>query len=166
VTVPQPSRLGRRLHQLFEVSLLAKGLFALTELVSGIVLYFVKSDAVTAAVGKLTFQELSEDPTDIIANTLLRLSQDFSIESQQFYSYYLASHGVVKLAMVLALARKFVWAYPAAIVVQFAFIAYQIYRYTFAPSWGLILLTAFDLIVIALIWREYRTLPEVGANAG
>ncbi len=154
---PASSALGSRLHQVFEVSLMLKGLVALSELGSGIALYFVNTSGVEAWVRRLTLHELTEDPSDIVATTLLHIAQGFSIESQHFYAFYLASHGLVKLAMVLALARRVVWAYPVSIVVQIAFIAYQVYRYTFAPSWGLIVISLFDLIVIGLIWREYRT---------
>ena len=35
------------------------------------------------------------------------------------------------------------------------FVIYQIYRMTYAPSVGLALLTAFDLFVIWLTWREF-----------
>jgi uncharacterized membrane protein len=36
------------------------------------------------------------------------------------------------------------------------FIAYQVYRYTYTHSVGLVLLTVFDLFVMVLIWHEYR----------
>ena len=157
MTASNRTPVGHRLHQLFEASLLLKGLFALGELLAGIVLYFVNSASMMATVQRLTLHEISEDPNDIVASTLLHLAQGFSIESQHFYAFYLASHGVIKLAMVLALVRRVTWAYPASIIVLLAFIAYQIYRYTFAPSWGLVVLSLFDLIVIGLIWREYRT---------
>ena len=37
-----------------------------------------------------------------------------------------------------------------------AFIAYQVYRYSFTHSTWLIVLTALDVVVIALIHHEYR----------
>jgi uncharacterized membrane protein len=39
-----------------------------------------------------------------------------------------------------------------------AFIAYQLYRFTFTHSIGLIALSLFDFAVIWLIWLEYRSL--------
>jgi len=36
------------------------------------------------------------------------------------------------------------------------FIFYQLYRFFYTPSLGLIVLTVFDLIVMVLIWHEYR----------
>ncbi len=62
---------------------------------------------------------------------------------------------LIKLAVVVALLLNQLWAYPASMVVLGLFVVYQVYRYTFAPSIGLILLTAFDLVVLWLIWHEY-----------
>jgi uncharacterized membrane protein len=38
------------------------------------------------------------------------------------------------------------------------FIVYQLYRFFYTRSLGLIVLTVFDLIVMILIWHEYRLL--------
>ncbi|GAC1575862.1 MAG: hypothetical protein NVS3B5_07120 [Sphingomicrobium sp.] len=43
------------------------------------------------------------------------------------------------------------WAYPASLVVMGLFIIYQLYRFSYTHGVGLILLTVFDLIVIALV---------------
>ncbi len=62
---------------------------------------------------------------------------------------------MVKIALVTALLRNKIWAYPWMIVFLIAFIVYQIYRMTFAFSVGLLGLTIFDLIVVWLTYREY-----------
>jgi len=64
-------------------------------------------------------------------------------------------HGVVKIVLVTALLRNKVWAYPWMIAFLIAFIAYQVYRMTFAFSIGLLGLTVFDLVVVWLTYREY-----------
>ncbi len=73
-----------------------------------------------------------------------------------FASWYLLSHGGVKLCLVLALLWNKLWAYPLMIVMLSAFIGYQMYRFTLTHSAAMIVLTVFDLIVIALTWIEYR----------
>jgi uncharacterized membrane protein len=71
----------------------------------------------------------------------------------------------VKLILVAGLLRNRPWAYPASLVVLGLFIAYQLYRLSFAFSVGLVLLTVFDAVIIVLIWHEYRLvlkhLPQV-----
>lgn len=36
------------------------------------------------------------------------------------------------------------------------FIVYQVYRYSYTHGTGLIVLTLFDIFVMALIWHEYQ----------
>jgi uncharacterized membrane protein len=69
---------------------------------------------------------------------------------------YLLLHGVVKIILVAALLGNQLWAYPWTIAFLLAFIAYQLYRLTFAPSLGLVALTVFDAVVAWLRWREYQ----------
>jgi uncharacterized membrane protein len=146
----------QRIHQIFEVSILLKGAHALVECVCGIVLAFVSTSAIVALVNRLTQDELVQDPHDFIATHLLGWAQGFLVQAQHFYAFYLLSHGVVKLLLVAGLLREKHWAYPASLVVLGLFIAYQLYRYSYTHSAGLIVLTVFDGVVIGLIWHEYR----------
>jgi uncharacterized membrane protein len=145
-----------RIHRLFRLSVAAKGIHALIECLGGLALAFMTTGAIQGLVAALTQDELVEDPNDFVATRLLHLAQTFSVSSKNFYAFYLLSHGVVKLFLVAALLRDRVWAYPASLVVLGLFILYQVYRFTFTPSAGLVLLTIFDGIVMVLIWHEYR----------
>jgi uncharacterized membrane protein len=89
---------------------------------------------------------------------LLVLAQNFSVSSQHFYAFYLLSHGVVKIFLVIGLLKNKLWSYPASLAVMSLFIVYQLYRFFYTRSLGLIVLTVFDLIVMILIWHEYRLL--------
>ena len=73
---------------------------------------------------------------------------------------YLLSHGIVKLFAVVALLKNKLWGYPLSIVVFGGFVLYQIYRFTLTGAIGLIALTIFDLVVIWLIWLEYRAVKS------
>lgn len=54
--------------------------------------------------------------------------------------------------------RDKLWAYPWMIALLLAFIAYQIYRVTAVHfSAGLVALTVFDIAMVWLTWREYRS---------
>lgn len=146
----------RSIHRIFEVSVFLKGGHALIECVGGILLALVSTRSITDFVGRATQHELSETNPDLIAMTVLRWSQGFSVETQHFYAYYLLSHGVVKLLLVIGLLREKYWAYPASLIVLGLFIAYQLYRYSFTHSPMLIALSVFDVLVIGLVWHEYR----------
>jgi uncharacterized membrane protein len=145
----------KRIHQIFEVSILLKGAHALVECACGIVLAFVSTSAIVRLVNCITQDELVQDPHDFIATHLLGWAQTFSVQAQHFYAFYLLSHGVVKLGLVAGLLKGKHWAYPASLAVLGLFIAYQLYRYSYTHGLGLILLTLFDMVVIGLIWHEY-----------
>lgn len=146
----------RRIHQIFEISVLLKGAHALIECIGGLVLAFVSSSAIASLVNTLTQEELIEDPNDFVATHLLSLAQNFTVSSQHFYAFYLLSHGLIKVFLVIGLLRNKLWAYPVSFVVLGLFIVYQLYRYSYTHGIGLIVLTVFDVIVMALIWHEYR----------
>jgi uncharacterized membrane protein len=146
----------KQIHQIFEVSILIKGAHALIECACGIVLAFVSTSSIVHLVNRLTQEELVQDPRDFLAAHLLGWAQTFSVQTQHFYAFYLLSHGVAKLLLVAGLLREKHWAYPASLAVLGLFITYQLYRYSYTHSVGLIVLTVFDVIVIGLIWHEYR----------
>ena len=144
------------IHVSFEIGLLLKGIHGLMEAIGGVFLLFLSPDRLNWLTRFLTQHELSEDPRDKIANLLITLSNSFSISTQHFFVFYLMSHGIIKCILILLLWRRKLWAYPLSIIVLILFIAYQVYRYTLTQSVFLILLTVFDLIMIALTYLEYK----------
>jgi uncharacterized membrane protein len=146
----------RRIHQIFEISLVLKGAHALIECIGGLVLAFVSTCAITRLVNVLTQEELLEDPDDFVATHLLSAAQNFNVSTQRFYAFYLLSHGVIKVFLVIGLLRNKLWAYPFSLIVLGLFIVYQVYRYSYTHGFGLIVLTVFDVFVMGLIWHEYR----------
>ncbi|WP_337128019.1 DUF2127 domain-containing protein [Mesorhizobium sp. Cs1321R2N1] len=58
--------------------------------------------------------------------------------------------------LVAALLKRRLWAYPASLAALLLFIIYQLYRFSYTHSAGLIVLTLFDLLVVWLVWHEYR----------
>jgi len=91
---------------------------------------------------------------------MMAFARAFSVESQHFYAFYLVTHGLLKLAVVVGLLREKLWAYPACFVVFTAFIVYQLYRYSYTHDLGLILLSILDAFVILLAIHEYRLLRK------
>ena len=148
----------KRIHRLFVLSVGLKGFYALVEIASGLALYRVAHAAIVHFLNRFSSDELVKDPNDWVATHLLDFAQGFSIETQHFYAFYLVTHGALKLGLVIGLLREKLWAYPASFVVFGAFIAYQLYRYTYTHDVGLILLSILDAFVIVLAWHEYRLL--------
>ncbi|MGH8260984.1 MAG: DUF2127 domain-containing protein [Steroidobacteraceae bacterium] len=143
---------------LFRVSVCFKGLDGVLEIAGGVALLSVSPALILHTVRFLTQDEIAEDPDDLVATALLRIASRLSFASEHFAALYLLIHGVVKVGLVWALLARVLIAYPISIVVFAAFIAYQLYRYTLTSGLGLLALTLIDLVVIALIWLEYRAL--------
>ena len=149
-----------RIHQIFRVSVILKGLHALTEIAGGLAFYLISAPTVLHWVNLLTQEELTEDPRDFVATHLLSAAQHLTGATQTFYAIYLVSHGLIKVVLVAGLLREKLIAYPLSLIALGGFIAYQLYRYSYTHSFGLILLTIFDLIVIVLVWHEWRLLRK------
>lgn len=144
----------KNLHKVFVISLILKGLNSLLEIVGGILFLFTSS--VTAILSFLIKGELIEDPTDFLAMQIQHILPYFSTHGQLYASFYLLSHGMIKIILVISLLRNKLWAYPATIVTLFLFITYQLYRLSYGFSLILVLLTLFDILIIYLTWYEYK----------
>lgn len=164
-------RTGRRprgndlLDRTFEVGIILKGLDGALEVLGGLLLVLVSPAAIDRIVTTLTQHELSEDPHDLIATHLLKTAHGLTGSAVRFGAAYLLSHGLVKIVLVVALLRNRLWAYPWMIAFLVAFIIYQGYRLTFKLSFGLAALTAFDIFIAWLTWREYRKQLESRGTA-
>ena len=132
----------RRIHRLFQVSVILKGLHALTEIAGGIALGLFSTDAILRWLYRI-------DSHDWFART-------FTPSEHHYYVFYLLSHGVANLAIVVGLLREKLWAYPATFAVLSLFIAYQLHRFYYVRDPGLVVLSILDLIIIAMAWNEYR----------
>ncbi|WP_431220054.1 DUF2127 domain-containing protein [Leifsonia xyli] len=144
------------LDRAFFISLILKALDGVVELIGGIALLLVTPEQINAVVRSLTRHELTEDPHDPVANWLVHYTGTLGVGATIFGAVYLLVHGVVKVFLVVAVLRNKLWAYPWLIGFLVAFIGYQAYELVVNFSWGLLLLTAFDIFIVVLTVREYR----------
>ncbi len=151
-------RRERIVHLLFEISVIAKGIDGVLEIVGGVLLLLISPTQLHHIAWILTQHELSEDPHDIVANYLLHSSQGLSAGATMFGAMYLLWHGVVKVGLVTALLLKRRWAYPVAILAFLLFLVYQLYRYSHTDAPELLVLSVMDVVVIVLTWFEYKRL--------
>jgi uncharacterized membrane protein len=142
------------LDRVFEIGIIAKGLNGVAELVGGLVLLFASPTRLQHVAAILTQGELSEDPHDFIATHLLHTANGLTGDAVLFGAIYLLLHGLIKIVLVVALLLNKLWAYPWMIGVLLVFIGYQLYRIALHPTPGLVALTLFDSVIVALTWRE------------
>jgi uncharacterized membrane protein len=147
---------SRSLDRTFRVTLVLKGIDGALELLGGLALLAISPRSMDALVRALTQHELSSDPDDFVATHILHATSALTHGTRIFAAMYLLGHGVSKVALVVAVLRRRLWAYPAMIVLLVAFVVYQLYRLAVRFTVGLTLLTVFDAFVAWLTWQEYQ----------
>ena len=149
-------------ERLFHVGISLKLLDGVIETVGGIILWIIGPGTIINWVFRITQDEINEEPNNFVSTHLRQAANHISLAGEHFIAVYLFLHGVVKIVVVLALFRNKLWAYPLSLVVFGGFVVYQVYRFTETHAIGLILLSAFDLAVLWLIWLEYRAARRRG----
>ena len=148
---------GRTLiDRTFRVSVILKGLDGVLELIGGALLLLVSPAQLGSVARFLTQHELSEDPHDLIANTLVHYAGTLTVSASLFGAVYLLLHGLVKIVLVWAVLKDKLWAYPWMVAFLLVFIAYQGYQLVVGFTTGMALLTVFDLFIVVLTLHEYR----------
>lgn len=142
-------------HGFFQTALVIKGVTAVLEILGGFALLFISSDALYAAVSFLTSYDVIDDLKEFIVKYITHSSPQFTATGKLLGALYLLSHGIVRVFLVWALLKNKLWAYPISIALLAGFIFYQTFRYFHNHSYGLLLLTIFDIIVLILTFHEY-----------
>lgn len=162
-------RLEAIISRVFRYSLILKAAHSVVELIAGVMLHVTSSDAILRVARALTRHELLEHPDDLVARTLLRAAESFSIDQKTTATIYLLSHGVVEFFLVVMILRNRIWAYPFYMVALGFLILYQCYQLTLG-FWPLLaLLTLWDVVVVGLTWHEFRvrrSIAGAGQNRG
>jgi uncharacterized membrane protein len=143
---------------LFRVAVLVKGLDGAVELITAAVLLALPQQAVHRLVADVVTRDLLGPPDGALSRHVVAGTAEFASGNRTFVLVYLALHGVIKLALAVALLREWRAAYPVAIAVLAVFVGYEVYRAVRTGSLLLPFLAAFDVAVIVLVWREYRAL--------
>jgi uncharacterized membrane protein len=149
---------ARRTAHLFKIAMLVKGVDGAAELILAIVLLLVSTATVHRLVADVLARDLLGSADGPLAQHVVTVTDAFATGNRTFAVVYLGLHGVVKLALVVALLRKWVPAYPVAIAVLAAFVVYEVYRATRTGSLLLPFLAALDVAIIVVVVREYRIL--------
>lgn len=145
-------------HRFFQFGVILKGVDGVLEIVGGALLVAFGSRGLGTAVRFVTQHELSEDPRDAVAGWMVRHAAAVGADTVHFASLYLLAHGIVKIVLAVGLIRERIGVFPVALGLIGLFTLYQAYRLTVLPSVGLATLTVFDVVIIALVWVEYRVL--------
>lgn len=156
----------KKSERLFKVAIALKGIDGGVQFVGALILAFIPSSAITGFAQAVITRDLLGDPNGTLARHLQTAADNFAGGgTKTFAVVYLLAHGVIKLALVVALAKKIVPAYPVAAVVLLAFVVYELFRAAHTHSIALPFFAALDLIIIVLVLREYVQLRRERAAA-
>src|ERR1035437_2186272 len=121
-------RINKKLiDKVFDIGILIKSFFGVFEVLVGIILAISGRLIIDNLIVALTQQEISEDPSDFIANYLIKNANNFFTNSHIFAVVYLILHGIINIFLAIALLKNKIWAYPWAMAGFGLFIIYQVF---------------------------------------
>ena len=148
-------------ERFFRIAIAIKGLDGVLQVVAALVLAFVPAATVSGFSHAVITRDLLGDPSGTLARHLESATENFLHgDTKTFAVGYLLAHGLIKIGLVIALARKIVRAYPVAAVILAAFVIYEVYRAINTHSIALPFFAALDVVIIVLVLREYRQLKR------
>ena len=147
------SFLKRYSYQLFKGGVLIKAGIGVVEIIVGIVFIVLNQGAIGSLAHFLIPASLAGGSIEAIIQSGLH---DIFLYSNAFWAFIFLSHGFTKIILTYGLLRDMIWAYIASLIVFSYFIINQIYNDIFHHSVALELITLFDIIVVFLIFYEYR----------
>jgi uncharacterized membrane protein len=150
----------KTLHNLFEFGITIKFINGCLELIAAICLLVLSSQTLESIKSFIFSMELVEDPKDFIANALLHVVQNVSLDAKTFLIIYLFIHGIIKVGIVIALWRKRMWAYPVGGVILGLLTLYQLYLAVSIHSIFPWILSVIDVIIILLLRYEYKKISR------
>lgn len=148
--------------RVYEIGIVIKGVDGALELLGALLLAVVPGRVIEHVTWVFTHSELASEPHSLIATHIQRAGHDLA-QGSVFAVLFLATHGAVKVALVVALLRQKHWAYPWALAALGLFLAYQVYLLVTKPTFGMAFLTGLDTVIIWLVWREWGKLRRAVA---
>lgn len=148
-------------YELFKWSILLKGLISVGEVLFGAVLLVIPETYIIALVQGAGIWLSGYADNTITLKVVSELAA-FSAGSALFVAVYLLSRGLIKCALIWALLKNILWAYPASLAVLGALLIYQGYEIMLKGSIFVIAISLFDLVVMYLIWREWSIVKRHG----
>ena len=141
-----------------------EGHFRAAEFLAGLLLRFTDPASIHAFLVAVTQKEITEDPSDRVANFLLHSTAHIDTDAKAYAVAYLWVHAAVKLTAVIGLMRNKMWAYPFSLITLGLLTAYQAVSLVVRFSVGLFLLTLFDVFILWPIRREYAKARHLAAD--
>jgi uncharacterized membrane protein len=159
MTSTTPATKSNNTERLFRIAIALKGIDGGLQLIGGLLLIIVPPTVISGVANTIVTRDLVGDQNGTLATHLQTAAGHYVDGSTRWFAIiYLLAHGVVKLALVWALVKKILPAFPVAVVVLLAFVVYEVWRGIEEHSIALPIFAAIDLVIVVLVAREYVNL--------
>jgi uncharacterized membrane protein len=147
-----------RFERLYGVAVALKGLDGAIELIAGLLL-LVAPNAIRWGLqgGAAEAQERLTPLRAFVADELLNADRIVAT-GVAVLAVVLLVHGIVKVVTVYCLLRRILAAYPWAVLALVALLVWQAVVFAADPTAGSGVLVALDVVVLAVVAREWRLL--------
>ena len=149
------------LDRVYTIGIAIKGFDGAVELLAGLLLWI--APGMLHALLQVLLGEAQERHTQLarfVAEHIARVDADLTKSGLAVVILFLLLHGVVKVGLVVALFKKWRWAYPWAIVALGGFLVYQVIVFIKHPTLSMALFSVLDAVIVWLVYREYRELSR------
>ncbi len=140
----------------FDLALIVKVINGALEMLGALLILLVPPSLVLKVAEFATSGEVGRDSGDVVATWIRTTAQSFAVQSHYLLAAYLASHGLIKVLLVIGIFAGKKIAYPLFMLALAIFGAYEAYRGFFRNELLLQALAVFDLALLVLTSYEYR----------
>jgi uncharacterized membrane protein len=144
------------LDKTYEIGIIIKGVDGILELIGGVLVLSLSPATINGITRFLIEHPLQANQHGLIAAHISKAGADLASGNNLFAAAFLLTHGIVKVVLVTCLLLNKMWAYPWALGALSLFLVYQIYVLVTKPTFGMAFLTVLDIVIIWLVYREWR----------
>jgi uncharacterized membrane protein len=142
---------------LFRIAMWWRIGYGFLRLIFGFILLSLVGAPISDIFYRLASHELTQDPNDVLIQTLSPLATHFPITITYFIAIYFLFWGILDIVLSIQLLKHRMWAFPLTIALIGIFVIYEIYRFAHTHSLVLLGVIIVDIIVATLIYKEYKS---------
>jgi uncharacterized membrane protein len=142
--------------RIFDVTLVIKGIAAVIDLVAATVIFTTGNEIVVRFFAKITTFATHFEGDGFASKILNYQAHALTTTDVWLITGYFAIHGIINIVIVEGIWFRRQWAYSRAMRILLFFFVYQSIRLFFVFSYWLFVITLYDLVVMLLLYNEYR----------
>lgn len=151
--------------KLFQVSMWWRIIYGILRVILGIAFLKLIGVQVSEFIRIIMSHELTQDVNDVVFNKIYFMFEKHDFTIGYFIAGYFIFWGSVDILLSLSLLHKVRIAYPISMGLISMFILYSTFRFSYTHSLVLLGIIGIDIIILYLIYREYKKLKPIADNS-